>query len=171
LRTPSPKIPLTHRSHLAAGLLALLVACGSPTDETGTDTDPGPTLPTLEGPDLVAFDGSNGAVGVVDATLSTSDGFFNFDPTLDVTLTADENAEEVNVEVSVNLSECSDASVSLDGSTNTVTFTTPCDFNDVSVEGTVTIDITGGTGTLTALVTFEDVVIDDTYTVDGTLAT
>jgi hypothetical protein len=134
---------------LAALLAVLLISCGPSDDPEETS----------------ALRSGNDANQTQQQTLALADELFDFDPTLDPTRTALENAEAVSTRARAQL-PC--AMVSLSGTTLTVNAATACTTpNGVTFSGSFTAAISKTGSSLTVTLTFTSVVIGST-TVDGT---
>lgn len=137
--------------------LVLAVACSS------SDSDPASSDTALVADEKDAFD--HGASSTLDAerALLAADSFFDFDPTLDPTKSAEANAQAVAAHVDA---ACAKATVT--GATVTIDFGTGCTLTSgLVVSGKATVALSSAAGTLTATVTFESFAVEGTA-VSGT---
>jgi len=112
-----------------------------------------------------ALRGGHDANQAQQQTLALADELFDFDPTLDPTKTAQQNADAVFARATTQL-PC--AMVMLSGTTLTVSASTPCATpNGVSFSGSLTAAITKTGSQLTVTMTWSNVVVGDT-TINGT---
>jgi hypothetical protein len=117
------------------------------------------------GDEGAALRGGHDANQAQQQTLALADELFDFDPTLDPTKTAQQNADAMYARATVQL-PC--AMVMLSSSTLTVTAATPCTTpNGVTFSGSFTAAVAKSGGTLTITLTYSNVVVGET-TLNGT---
>ncbi|MDX2011568.1 MAG: hypothetical protein SFW67_15315 [Myxococcaceae bacterium] len=133
-------------------LLVLVVACGSPPAAEETDG-------LRRGQD---------ATLTQQQTLAAADAMFDFDPTLDPTKTAQQNAAAIAARTMSSL-PC--AMVSASGTTVTVVASNCSGENGVTLSGTITASVvkTDSPATLTVTLTFTNVVLNGSA-VSGTMS-
>lgn len=133
-------------------LVAGLSACGGGGGSSG---------PISAGARSAATRGGDGA-NVAVATLALSDALFHFDPTLDPSKTADQNAQAIDTQITGELSGC--GSVSTSGTDVTVDFGSPpgCTLTGgLTVSGSLTASVATASGLMVAL-SLTDVVVNGT---------
>jgi len=121
--------------------------------------------PTLE--ERQTFDRGAGSDNDLQRLLAVADSMFNFDPTLNPTMSAAANAMEIQRYTMTNLAGC--GSVMVVGTTVTVSFGTGCTLmNGVHVSGSATLMVSGGMGSaLTVAMSFASLTVE-TATLSGT---
>lgn len=118
--------------------------------------------------DADAYDRSAGAIVATESALEVADDVLGFDPVLDRTRSADQNAAAVQTHATDSLTGC--GTVSLSGTTVTIDFgSTPCTTpSGHDVSGTLSATIGARSGEATATLAFTSFTIDGT-SLSGTL--
>ena len=135
-----------------AALAALSLSCGG---RLGLDA--------LTPDERDVFDRGHESHQGVQQALALSDSLFQFDPTLDATKTAAENAAAIQAQATFELNGC--GSVTLGGSTVTVSFGAApgCTLrNGVQASGSASLSVTKATTTTTVALTFTNLVVNGT---------
>lgn len=135
--------------------LALAVAgCSSDDDAAATNT-------TDTSDDAAAVDHGGDTSTSTQQALVAADSVVNFDPTLDTTKTAEENAQAIAANVTASLNGC--GSVTAAGTTVTVDFGAApgCTLSSgVQISGTIKAEVSKASNTVTVKLTLTNVVIE-----------
>lgn len=150
---------MTRRFALVVALATLL---GPPACSGGDDA----TVDPMQEEDAVRQGGDSSSTMLGAVTLA--DSLFSFDPTLDASLSAEQNAAAIQSNAQMQLSGC--GSVTASGTTVTVAFGAPpgCTLtNGTQVSGTVSATVTKAGGTVAVALAFTNVAVDG-RTLSGT---
>ncbi len=132
-------------------LFAWLAACGG--GPRAGDPDAGDVI------DMEMFREGTSASTDLTLSLAVADSLFDFDPTLDPSMSAEANAALVAAFTEAGLAGC--GTVMVTGASVRVDFGAGCTLvTGVSASGAVTVALTKSGGTLTAALTFEMLVVD-----------
>lgn len=152
-------------------LAAFLTSCSDDPGDAGGGDDAGVNTGADSGPDDAggddptpeerkAADRGGRSSNTSQQLVALADSFFDFDPTIDTTKTAEQNAAAIQANTLTNLSGC--GSVTVSGTTVTVSMPPPgCTFeNGVSASGTVTLTVTKAGSTITVAMTLTGIVVN-----------
>jgi hypothetical protein len=148
----------TSRRVVLAVVLSGLVGCGG----TSAGSDAGlPDEPTAEDRDQLksALSGQSTTTNM----LTAADSFFDFDPVLDTTKTAEANAQAISANIKAKGSACVTTTVS--GGAVTADFGAPpgCTLSTgVTLSGSVSLSVSKASSSLTVAMTFTSFAVDGT---------
>jgi hypothetical protein len=158
--------------------LGVAVACSggssnptAPTQADGgspeaSDSDDGGTDEPLTATEHDTYRQGSDPVPSIQQLAAIADSLFDFDPTIDPTKTAAENASAIAKQIAGNLGAVGDAgptcgSVVLNGASVTVDFGSGCKLtNGVTASGRVTATVSQASGTTTITLAFSSLVVD-----------
>jgi hypothetical protein len=144
-------------------LLGVVIGCSNGcSNGTSSDTDGGDPLTADE---RAGFDAGAPSTPAAIQLAAVTDKMFKFDPTIDPTKTAAENAQNVVNEAQQNLGTDGDGgtkcgSVTLNGTTVTANFGSGCMFGNIAVAGTITVGVTKNGSSISLAVAFMGVTVN-----------